>query len=213
MIFSSTPTALRRGGGKLARTRSPFRADQTTRVVDAGRRAGKATQFSVKASTRDSSTGLGAPIDGTVLQRAITTLCQGVTSSQALMTLAPSEVLLEVEALPLDRHMTEFRQMTAHGIDGLRALVEQHITGAQHDRCPLCRFRLHGDKAHRRSPRRLPYGLGICRIILVPLAEGFDSGRRCHVRVASRAAALACPEMGTAAGLHGHQAPLERQGT
>jgi hypothetical protein len=53
--------------GKPARTRSPFLADQTTRVVDAGRRAGKATQVAIKANARDSSTRLVAPIDGTVL--------------------------------------------------------------------------------------------------------------------------------------------------
>jgi hemolysin D len=88
---------------KLAETRSQFRAEQTNKLGDAERRADKATQDAIKARSRDSRTRLLAPIDGTVQQLAITTLGQVVTSGQALMTLVPSQVRLEVEALVLNR--------------------------------------------------------------------------------------------------------------
>jgi hemolysin D len=88
---------------KRAESRSQFRAEQTAKLVEAERRADKATQDAIKARSRDSRTRLIAPIDGTVQQLAVTTLGQVVTSGQPLLTLVPSQVQLEIEALVLNR--------------------------------------------------------------------------------------------------------------
>jgi hemolysin D len=88
---------------KITETRSQFRSEQTNKLGEAERRAEKAAQDSIKARSRDNRTRLLAPIDGTVQQLAVTTMGQVVTSGQALMTLVPSEVKLEIEAMVLNR--------------------------------------------------------------------------------------------------------------
>jgi hemolysin D len=67
--------------------------------VDADKRAALLQQELVKAQTRDRQQTLAAPVDGVVQQLAVHTVGGVVTPAQALMVIAPSEYVAEVEAV------------------------------------------------------------------------------------------------------------------
>lgn len=67
--------------------------------VDADKRAALLEQELVKARTREKQQTLAAPVDGVVQQLAVHTVGGVVTPAQALMVIAPSEYVAEVEAV------------------------------------------------------------------------------------------------------------------
>ena len=79
---------------------------------------------------------------------------------------------------PLRHDLPELTQMAAKRIDRLRPLPDQQLTDAEHHGSPLGLFALHGHEAHRRAHGRFADRLGIGSIVLLPLHERSDVGRR-----------------------------------
>jgi len=82
----------------------------------------------------------------------------------------------------------------------------QKFADAEDHRRPLRLFALHGHEAHRRPLRRFTDRLGIGRIVLLPLDEGLDVGRRDEPHVMAQLADLAAPVVRAAAGFHRNDA-------
>jgi hypothetical protein len=71
-----------------------------------------------------------------------------------------------------------FKQVPAQGVDALDALTHQEIARPEHDGVRLLLLGLDRNKAHARPLRRFTDGLGIGRVVLLPLDERLDIGRR-----------------------------------
>jgi hypothetical protein len=71
-----------------------------------------------------------------------------------------------------------FRQVASRSVDALRPPTHQYVPGAEHDAACLLNFVLYRDKAHGRSLCRLTDGLGVGHVVLLPIHEWFDIGRR-----------------------------------
>lgn len=80
-----------------------FRARVGAEMAEATRRGEAARQELVKATRRDGLQRLTSPIDGIVQQLAVTTVGGIVTPAQALLTVVPANVPMEVEAQVLNR--------------------------------------------------------------------------------------------------------------
>src|SRR3954453_7689599 len=90
----------------------------------------------------------------------------------------------------LGRDQAILGQMTADGVDDLRALPDQQVAGPEHDgRCLL----------------GLALGFGIRSIVLLPLDERLDVSRRGQPHLVPQAGDLACPVVSARARLHGHK--------
>ncbi|MDX2159192.1 MAG: HlyD family type I secretion periplasmic adaptor subunit [Hyphomicrobiaceae bacterium] len=76
-----------------------FIAEQTQKMIEAERRSERLEQEIIKAKSRSERTKLKAPITGTVQQLDVTSLGQVVSSGQAIMSIVPTDSLLEVEAM------------------------------------------------------------------------------------------------------------------
>ena len=69
-------------------------------------------------------------------------------------------------------------QMAADGVDQLGPLAHQKIARPEHQTAGLLLLALDRHEPHRRPLRRLADRLGIGRIVLLPLHERLDVGRR-----------------------------------
>jgi hypothetical protein len=107
---------------------------------------------------------------------------------------------------PLRDDMTMFGQMPAKGVDALRPLPHQQVAGPEHEGVRLLRCGLHRHEAHARPLRRLADRLGVGRVVLLPLDEGLDVGRRDQPYRMTRPAKLACPVVRSATRLDRHDA-------
>jgi hemolysin D len=88
---------------KLVQMTDNFIADQAGKLADAERKRDRTAQELVKARGKSERTRLRAPISGTIQQLAVTTIGQVVSSGQALMTIVPLDVSIEVEAMILNQ--------------------------------------------------------------------------------------------------------------
>ena len=97
-------------------------------------------------------------------------------------------------------------EMPPEGVDQLGALPDQKVAGPEEESRGLLLLALDGDKAHRRTLRRLADRLSIDGIVLVSLHERLDVGRRDQPHLMAQRHQFAGPVMRTAAGLQSHQA-------
>lgn len=93
-----TDAALDEIGSEKVRSVAQFTADNENKLADASRKADESTQQLAEASARLAHAKLVAPLDGAVQQVAVTTIGQVVTTGQQLMTIAPINGTLQVEA-------------------------------------------------------------------------------------------------------------------
>src|SRR3954449_3733725 len=94
-------------------------------------------------------------------------------------------------------------QMTADGVDDLRALADQQVAGPEHDGRGLLGLALDGDEPHGRALGRLADRFGICGIVLLPLDERLHVSRRNQPHLVPQLGDLACPVVSARARLHG----------
>src|ERR1700740_2624762 len=102
----------------------------------------------------------------------------------------------------LAKDMAIFAEVPAQGIDALRALAHQKIPGPEYDAVRLLRLVLDGHKAHARPLCDLTDCLGISRIILLPLHERLDVGRRDQPHCVAQLADLSPPIVRSCASFH-----------
>lgn len=94
-----TDAALRELASEKIKTLSQFVADYENKTAEAERKADEAKQALVKADARLARTKLYSTVDGVAQQIAVTTIGQVVTTGQQLLIVAPTEGVLEIEAL------------------------------------------------------------------------------------------------------------------
>src|SRR3954471_7367390 len=94
-------------------------------------------------------------------------------------------------------------QMTADGVDDLRALAHQQIAGPEHDGRCLLGLTLDGDETHGRALGRFADRFGICGIVLLPLDERLHVSRRNQPHLVPQLGDLTCPVVSARARLHG----------
>src|SRR5512133_3783832 len=93
----------------------------------------------------------------------------------------------------LRKDVAVFRQEPAQGIDALGALTHQEITRSKNDAIRLLLLTLYRHEAHARPLRRLTDGFGVGRVVLLPLDERLDVGRRDQLYAMAQLADLARP--------------------
>src|SRR5215467_13514425 len=94
----------------------------------------------------------------------------------------------------LRKNVAVFHQVPAKGVDALGALPHQEIAGAEHDAVCLLLFGLDRNKAHARPLGRFTDGLCIGGIVLLPLDERLDVGRRDQAHMMAQLSDLTRPE-------------------
>ena len=97
-------------------------------------------------------------------------------------------------------------QVAAEGIDQLRALANQEITGAKQHGARLLLLGLDRHEAHGRPDRRLTNGFCVRRVVLLAPDERFDINRRNQSNFMAESTDGASPVMGAPAGLHSDDA-------
>src|SRR5580700_5287614 len=102
----------------------------------------------------------------------------------------------------LRKGVAGFKQMAAQSIDALRALTHQEIPDSEHDAVRLLLFGLDRNEAHARPRRRFTDGLGIGRIVLLPLDEWLNVGWRDQSHAMAQLADLARPIVRAGTGFH-----------
>jgi hypothetical protein len=102
----------------------------------------------------------------------------------------------------LGKDVAVFGKVPAQSIDALRALTHQKIPGTEHDAVRLLLLVLDGNKAHARPLSRLTDCLGISRVILLPLHERLDVGRRDQPHRVAQLVDLTPPVVRPGASLH-----------
>src|SRR6516165_9574589 len=78
----------------------------------------------------------------------------------------------------LRKDIAVFHQVPAQSVDALGALTNQEIAGSKHDAVRLLLFGLDRNEAHARPLGRFTDGLCTGGIVLLPLDERLDVGRR-----------------------------------
>src|SRR4051812_12857615 len=106
----------------------------------------------------------------------------------------------------LGKYVAVLGQMPAQGVDALRALAHQEITGAEHDPIRLLLLAFHRHEAHARALGGFADRLGIRPVVLLPLHVRLDVGRRDQAHGVAQLAELTRPVMRPGAGLHRHRA-------
>ena len=96
--------------------------------------------------------------------------------------------------------------MSPDGIDQPSPLADQKIARPEHESRGLLLFGLHSHEAHRRTLRRLADRLSIDRVVLVPLHERLDVGRRDQPHLMAQCHQFARPVVRAPAGLQRHRA-------
>jgi hemolysin D len=93
-----TDAAMEEIASQKVKTVALFMAENESKLAEAQRKADEVAQQLAKASAKLARTKLAAPIEGTLQQVAVTTIGQVVTTGQQLMTVVPTEGVLQVEA-------------------------------------------------------------------------------------------------------------------
>src|SRR5499425_396615 len=107
----------------------------------------------------------------------------------------------------LRKDVAVFHQVPAQSIDALGALPYQEIPSSEHDAVRLLLFGLDRNKAHDRPLGRFTNRLCIGGIILLPLDERLDVGRRDQAHMMAQLSDLTRPVVRTGTGFHRHDAP------
>src|SRR3954452_7940692 len=104
----------------------------------------------------------------------------------------------------------ELGQVAPERVDGLGALANQQVAGAEHDGCGLLVRALEGYKAHGGTLSGLADRFGIRHVVLLSLDERLHVRRRDQLHRVAELGDLAAPIMRAATGLHGHRAGRQR---
>src|SRR5215469_18354354 len=107
----------------------------------------------------------------------------------------------------LRKNVAVFHQVPAKGVDALGALPHQEIAGAEHDAVRLLLFGSDRNQAHARPLGRFTDGLCIGRIVLPPLDERLDVGRRDQAHIMTQLSDLTRPVVRPGTGFHRDDAP------
>src|ERR1700722_19375418 len=107
----------------------------------------------------------------------------------------------------LRKDVAVFQQVPAESVDALGALTHQEITGSKHDAVRLLLFGLDRNEAHARPLGRFTDGLCIGGIVLLPLDERLDVGRRDQAHMMAQLSDLTRPVMRTGTRFHRDDAP------
>src|SRR6516162_4616972 len=102
----------------------------------------------------------------------------------------------------LRKDVAVFHQVPAKSVDALGALTHQKISGPEDDCIRLLLLGLDRNEAHARSLHSFTDGLGIRRIVLLPLDEWLDVGWRHQSSGMTQFADLSCPVVRTGTGFH-----------
>src|SRR5215813_11583268 len=102
----------------------------------------------------------------------------------------------------LRKDVAVFHQVTAKSVDTLGALPHQEIAGSEHDAVRLLLFGLDRNKAHGWPLGRFTGGLCIGRIVLLPLDERLDVGRRDQAHMMAQLTDLTRPVVRAGTGFH-----------
>jgi len=97
-------------------------------------------------------------------------------------------------------------QVPAQSVDALGALTHQEIAGSEHDAVRLLLFGLDRNEAHARPLGGFTDRLCIGGIVLLPLDERLDVGRRDQAHVMAHLSDLTRPVVRTGTGFHRHDA-------
>src|SRR6516165_5165981 len=95
-----------------------------------------------------------------------------------------------------------FHQMPAKNVDALGALPHQEIAGSKHDAVRLLLFGLDRNKAHARPLGGFTDRLCIGSIVLLPLDERLDVGRRDQAHMMAQLSDLTRPVVRAGTGFH-----------
>src|ERR1700746_1688538 len=107
----------------------------------------------------------------------------------------------------LRKDVAVFHLVPAKSVDALGALTHQEIAGSEHDAVPLLLFGLDRNEAHARPLGRFTDGLCIGGIVLLPLDERLDVGRRDQAHMMAQLSDLTRPVMRTGTRFHRDDAP------
>src|SRR6201981_1963440 len=110
----------------------------------------------------------------------------------------------------LRKDVAVFHQMPAKSVDALGALPHQEITGSKYNAVRLLLFGLDRNEAHARPLGRFTDGLCIGGIVLLPLDERLDVGRRDQAHMMAQLNDLTTPAMRTGTRFHRADAPALR---
>src|SRR6516165_11504979 len=99
----------------------------------------------------------------------------------------------------LRKDVAVFQQVPAKSVDALGALTHQKISGPEDDCIRLLLLRLDRNEAHARSLHSFTDGLGIRRIVLLPLDERLDVGRCDQAHLIAQPSDLTRPVVRTGA--------------
>src|SRR6516162_10479098 len=102
----------------------------------------------------------------------------------------------------LRKDVAVFHQVPAKSVDALGALTHQKISGPEDDCIRLLLLGLDRNEAHARSLHSFTDGLGIRRIVLLPLDEWLDVGWRHQSNGMTQFADLSCPVVRTGTDFH-----------
>jgi hypothetical protein len=100
----------------------------------------------------------------------------------------------------------ELTEMATYGVDHLRALLDEQVTGSEYQRLGLLCLALHLYKPHGWALRRLANRLGIRRLVLLPLYERLHVGGRDKAHCVAQPTDLSPPVMRASARFHGDDA-------
>src|SRR5690242_5661912 len=106
----------------------------------------------------------------------------------------------------LRENVAVFHQVPAKNVDALGALPHQEISGAKHDAVRLLLFGLDRNEAHARPLGRFTDRLCISGIVLLPLDERLDVGRRDQAHLMAQLSDLTRPVVRTGTGFQRHDA-------
>src|SRR5215472_17594931 len=107
----------------------------------------------------------------------------------------------------LRKDVAVFQQVPTKSVDALGALTHQQITGSKHDAVRLLLFGLDRNKAHARPLGCFTDRLCIGGIVLLPLDERLDVGRRDQPHTMAQLSNLTRPVVRTGTGFHRDDAP------
>src|SRR6516162_3112934 len=107
----------------------------------------------------------------------------------------------------LRKDVAVFHQVPAKSVDALGALTHQEIAGSEYNAVRLLLFGLDRNEAHAWPLRRFTDGLCIGRIVLLPLDERLDVGRRDQPHMMAQLSDLTRPIVRTGTSFHRDDAP------
>lgn len=94
-----TQAAIATVQSKIDELIAQFVSEQTGKMAEAERKADRLAQDLIKATAKNERATLRAPITGTVQQLTVSTVGQVVSGGQSLMTIVPTDVPIEIEAM------------------------------------------------------------------------------------------------------------------